>query len=244
MFMRLFMTVTIKNFIQDFKNTVYYNEIYGAPGIILSYVSGSRLIKADSDSSDFDIVVITDSTYNIEDTGIRFKYKDTFTVHFYYRTMEQFLSNTYTGSGNLGGILKIHDLNKSDLIYENEDYSYLINRFFERKNDISKLSMLKYIKNFDYVLTDVYNTGIIDKKYQHKYLYNICYCYYRLTRTKIDSDLLVTTKYCYKNGLSDESSMKVVDMIIALYYINEYYSIEDLVKKFESHRKYILHNTQ
>lgn len=231
---------TIENFIQDFRKTTYYKELYSKPGIIMSYVTGSRLIKADSTLSDFDIIIITDSNNKIEDTGVRFKYKDTFVVHFYYHTIDQFLTNTYTMSGNLYGTVQVGDLDRPALIYENPIYNDLITRFFEKKNAISRISMLKYIKNFDYLLTEVSSTGLLGIKHYHKFLYHICRCYYRIARIEQDTELLLQAKYCSHEGLPEEAIEKIIEILKALKPIIDYYTVNDLVSAFELERKYVL----
>lgn len=231
---------TIYNFIQDFKKTSYYEYMYNRPGVIMSYVTGSRLVKTESPLSDFDIIIITDTTAKIEDTGVRFKYKDIFTVHFYYHTIDQFLTNTYTMSDNLYGTVQVCDLDRSMLIYENTAYDTIITRFFEKKNTISRISMLKYIKNFDFILKEVSDTNLLDIKYYHKYLYHICRCYYRLARIEQDTQLLLQAKYCASSGLTAESVEKIIEIFKTLLPVANYHTVEDLVAQFEPYRNYVL----
>lgn len=231
---------TIDSFIQDFKQTSYYNSIFSNPGIIMSYVGGSRLIHADSTLSDFDIVVITDPTTQIEDTGIRFRYKDVFTVHFYYHTIDQFLVNTYTTSSRLYGIMQANDLDRSALMFENPLYDDIITRFFKKKNVLSRISMLKYVKNFNCLLTDVSNTNRLDLKYYHKYLYHLCYCYYRIARIEQDQQVMLQAKYCSSEGLTADSIEKIINQLKTLKSVVDYYTVEDLVAQFELNRLYVL----
>jgi hypothetical protein len=234
------MRPTIDSFIQDFKQTSYYKHIFSNPGIIMSYVGGSRLIQADSTLSDFDVVIITDSATKIEDTGIRFRYKDVFTVHFYYHTIDQFLVNTYTTSSRLYGIMQANDLDRSALMYENPLYNEIITRFFRKKNTLSRISMLKYVKNFNRLLTDVSNTNQLDLKYYHKYLYHLCYCYYRIARVEQDTQLVLQAKYCSSEGLDTESIEKIIKKLKTLKSVVDYYTVDDLVAQFELNRLYVL----
>ena len=235
------MTVqTIDNFITDFKKTSYYALMYNKPGVIMSFVAGSRLVNADSLLSDFDIIIITDQATNVEDTGIRFKYKDIFTVHFYYRTIDQFLTNTYTMSDILFGTMQISDLDRSMLIYEKPEYDELITRLFEKKTEISNIAMLKYIKNYDFILKEVSDTKQLDLKYYHKYLYHLCRCYYRIARVEQDKQLLLQAKYCADEGLTDESIKAIIEIFKTLRPVSDYYTMENLVKQFEPYRNYVL----
>lgn len=234
------MEQTIKNFIQDFKSTSYYEYIYKKPGVIMSYVAGSRLNNAASLLSDFDIIIITADNAKIEDTGIRFKYKDIYTVHFYYHTVSSFLANTYTMADNLYGLMQMHNLDRSLLIYENLEYSSFIDRFFEKKLVVSKLAMLKYIKSFDRILADVYDTHTLATKYYHKYLYHLCKCYYVIARLEQDTALLLQAKYSAHEGLSEENIEKIIKILQTLKITADYYSMDELVTQFEAHKLYIL----
>lgn len=227
------MKITIKNFVQDLKNTSYYSYLYDNEDIIMSFVTGSRLINANDLFSDFDIIIVTRSAVNVNDTGIRFKYKDLYTVHFYYHTIDQLLANTYTLTENVLALMSIGDLDRSDLIYENPEYADFIARFFEMKMAISKIAMLKYVKNYTNVLTDVASTNLLDLQYYHKYLYKLCYCYYRIARVEQDMHILLQAKNCANEGLDSASIEKIIEILKALKIIIDYYSMEDLVAQFE-----------
>ena len=231
---------TINTFIQDFKKTSYYNELYSRPGIIMSYVAGSRLVQADSYLSDFDIVIITDSANPIEDTGIRFRYKDVYTVHFYYHTLDQLLLNTYTMSSRLYAQMQLTYLDRQLLLYENQDYADLITRIFKKKATISKIAMLKYVKNFTHLLPDVAETGLLNAKYHHKYLYHLCYCYYHIAKIKQDTQLLLQAKYSSSGYLTPDGEKKIVEILKKLKPVVDFYTVEDLVAQFSSIKRYIL----
>jgi hypothetical protein len=136
--------------------------------------------------------------------------------------------------------MQVNSLDKSMLLYENPCYSDIIARFFQKKNAISRISMLKYVKNFNRILTEVSDTNLLDSKYYRKYLYHLCYCYYKIARIEQNTQLLLQAKYSASGYLTADAVEKIIEILKTLKAVADFYTVEDLVAQFEPIRKYIL----
>jgi predicted nucleotidyltransferase len=205
----------------------------------MSFLEGSRIFGAQDERSDYDIVIVTDPKFPIIDKGLYLTYCGV-KVHFYYRTIDKLIGNYYTNFSGLITLVQLRDVARDELIYENENYKDLIERLFERKSALSKLAMLKYAKSYDRILEAAKSQKVIDSKDYSKDLYHLCYISYRLSYEAIDIDLLKSIKRCKTEGISEDLMATVVDRLIRLKRMSDFYTIDELVAQTEPERIYVL----
>lgn len=196
----------MNNFIEEFKQTSYYNKLINdVSNVLLIYISGSRLFRANDENSDYDIVIITLNGEHINWLNKEFIKYNNKKVHWYYCPLKDFFEMNY-GPSFVSGMMGLKNLNNDYIIYENPQYIDVLNDFYSMKEQLSILAAYRYFE-IDKVRIDsiLNNQFIADKR-----IYKLCLASYYLTGEEPDINFLQNVK---RNNISNETEQKIIDRI-------------------------------
>ena len=227
------------NFIQDFKNSKYFNTFFSNPNIIMAFLAGSRSTCLENDYSDYDVVIIYKTGASNPNKGLYLKYNNKL-VHFYYRPLASFLGNYYTATGSLVSLFQFIETTKLSILYVNDKYKQLVKKLFEKQFSLARIAQLKFAKNYEELITAVANTQTILLENYSKIIYHLVYISNKLSHVQNPKQLMLAIKHCTQTGLSEEEHDYVVERLTNLRYFIDNYSMEDLVTKMGEETKELL----
>lgn len=193
----------MNTFINDFKNSIYFNEIiHKFDNTVLAYIGGSRCHNLNTQYSDYDITILVDEDINRIDS-VKYHYLSYKgrKVHWYYVPLSQlFLSHSRSiydllSATTLCGIItnKHYDL----VIYENEYYKNIIKYLFVHSLEVEvplnvragmcyKESLYKYVNG---------SKNISDNNCRSaKFLYFCCLISHKVLSTDVNINMLKELK--------------------------------------------------
>lgn len=196
----------IKSFINEFKNTKYYNKIFEdnlKNNIIGIYLVGSTCMSLNDQDSDYDITVLTlngDYVDKSEEFHLKYKGKK---VHWWYLPISM-LFDLYSDL-RIMTPLQLRYITSELIIYENPKYKTIIDNLFLYKDEISKFAVYKFFAGHMSVIEEIVEKGTIPSKwFFYKYLYHLCNATYYLYNEEVDVNFLKELKKVYCKPISEE----------------------------------------
>jgi len=225
----------MKEFIEAFKNTSYYENIFkfNPTEIVFIYVSGSMLIDVTDDRSDYDIVVYTIGGEFIDASQYEYLMYRGRKVHWYFRPINKIFDIDNSPVSSCIGNLFISNLCDDFIIYENPKYKELIDKIHSVKNQLSHISAYCFFNIQRDLIERILTEGKILEDHYTKYLYHLCVGSYYLTNEPLDKDFLVSLKRIRWTPVSDEYKQLAVNRlrIYKNYLEQNPIDLEDQLKK-------------
>ena len=209
----------INNFIKDFKNSIYYKNIFtesASNSILGIYIVGSTCLGLNDDLSDYDLVILTVGGEHIntaDELIIKYKGKK---VHWWYFPVEDLFKLKAKDLRTLTPVQLYSFLDVKYLIYENKTYNSLLNLIYTYKQDISRLNWYKLYEDHKKVINNILACGSIEPRYySYKYIYHLCVATYNLYNKPFDIEYLKEIKNMHCKTVNDDTKNKALQDIIA-----------------------------
>lgn len=225
-------------FISDFTSSSYYKQIITTyPEVVAAYIGGSRVYGLENEHSDYDITVIVneDSAFYNPIGQHYLTYKGT-TVHWYFLTVNQLLSEDYIDIYEYLGRLTLCQVNKNNtFIYKNPKYENLLTFLLVKCDTLAKIWSTRIFQESPQKiekLIKAVNQEYTSKDYKFiKRTYFLMLASYWLLQDELDYDFLYNLNQadhvCY---LSQEYKQKIADRLIVC---NNYLAEQDSLRVTE-----------
>lgn len=190
-------------FINAFKKTSYYQELFNNYEIVCMFLLGSRCVGIIDEISDYDIAIITLNGDYIDISKDKYLTYKGVKVHWYFRPIKEIFS---AKNNHLDLLCSIQLRNVRDdlIIYENPNYKSLLSRLCKVKNKLSTLGIYRLFEVELNYINDILSTGEILEKHYRKTLYHLCTSSYYLLEEEINKDFLRELKRIKEQPVSDE----------------------------------------
>lgn len=184
----------MKEFIDAFKDTSYYKNLFKDNRVIAIYILGSRSVDITDDRSDYDLVVFTDDgTYTDASQFEYLKYKNK-KVHWYFNPIQNLFYPMFSNSMRYLCALQLKNINKDVVIYENPEYSKLLQKLHEIKDELSKLAAYSLFNAKKDFIDKILAQNQITESFYSKFIYHLCCASYYLTGEELNKDFLRSIK--------------------------------------------------
>lgn len=206
----------LNEFISDFRNTKYYQQILDNNKVILMYVSGSRVLGITDERSDYDIVVVVDDT--IDSSSKSMLTYEGVRVHWYFRPLAEFICGYGCGLSSFGAVL-FGMLTNEKVIYANPDYDAVCNLIMSNRKFIAWNGLHYVVDRYSDLVDSVTEDGVILPKNYTKILCHLCVssCYaLKHQLTEEEKGYLLQIKRIRWQPVSDEAKAWCVDRIVDL----------------------------
>lgn len=204
----------MKEFIDAFKKSSYYQELFKSSEILAIFLLGSTCTGIVDDNSDYDITILTLNGDYIDSSKYEYlMYKDK-KVHWYYHPIKDVFSLAHKIQ-ELKVLCPIQLRNLCDdfIIYENPKYKDSLQSLYKIKTEISKLGMyLLYNMRKDYVGA-IINNGYVGKKHYSKWLYHLCLSSYYIMNEEPNKDFLRVLKRIKWEPVPDEYKQLAIERL-------------------------------
>lgn len=188
--------VNIKEFINAFKNTSYYKELFNVSTEILGiFLLGSRAVGITDEHSDYDIVILTlDGDYIDASKYEYLKYGEQ-KVHWYYQPINKLFQKNFDDNQLMMLCpIQLKHLSSSLTIYENPKYTELLSRLYTIKDKISTIGIYQlFDKKQNYIEDILCKEEVLETAYS-KFLYHLCLASYYLLGESPNKTFLKTLK--------------------------------------------------
>lgn len=239
------MVVSNSQFITDLKVSKYYQRMFLKYDVIMIYLAGSNLAGVTDDRSDYDLIVITTDSPNLESPNECLKYED-IKVHWYYRNIADFIKDYQNKSVlEIVGNVIFSNISEETIVYKNENYLKIIDFLFDNKDEISKLGALNIYTSLNNYVNSILEGEEIKEQHYSKLLYHLCYASYVLTQEEKDIEFLKSIKRIRWQPVSDDYKNKAVKRLkLSKEYVeNIKIDIEASIQEIKQQLKIILEST-
>lgn len=175
------------------------------------YCGGSRLVGLDSDTSDYDLVVVRKGTTALFEPH-RLKYGDT-TIHWYRRNIGNFIKSENASNLILVGLMELSYVDSSNLMYVSEQGLEVLKIITDESHNLRQIGCRKYFKFLkDYAAALVSSTDIAEKYYS-KTLGHLLFASYAVRDEALNKDLIIAAKKCKYNGLTETQRLEILKQL-------------------------------
>jgi hypothetical protein len=204
----------LKKFIEAFKKTSYYKELFNSSSEILAiFMLGSMSTGIIDEDSDYDIVIITlDGAYIDSSKYEHLKYMSR-KVHWYYKSIKDLFDAGHNYGMRYIGMMQIRNICKDLIIYENPKYINILHRLYCLKDIIGNAGMYGLFNSKRSLVNDILTNGKILEKHYTKFLYHLCLASYYLMEEEPDKDFLRELKSIKLKPVSDEYKQLAVERL-------------------------------
>lgn len=186
--------------IEAFKKTETFRRLTSDENTIMVHIGGSRALHMEDSMSDYDIVVLSDKSI-LEDWSKYFCLEiDGVRLHYYRVSPASSLYNVSESIFLSGGVF-LHFLNYENILYLNEKYRNIADKWISLSHDIAVVSSYKL---FDLHRYEIDRAIISPKGVIYKRFYQICLSYYVLSGEDINKSLLSRIKRHHVTPMSDD----------------------------------------
>lgn len=202
----------ISEFIEAFKISPFYSELFNRDDVIGIYIIGSYCTGITDARSDFDINVLTvDGTY-WEASELKYLLYKGKKVHWNFVPLKTLLSFDYKDLRILFPI-QFKNLREEITIYENPNYTNILEKLYNIKDSLSTLGIYYlYEMKKDYI-DDILSVGEISEVRYSKYLYHLSLASYYLLGEDLDVEFLKAIKRIRWEYVSEECKLKAVERL-------------------------------
>ena len=187
----------METFINEFKKTSYYRNLFISNNNILAiYLMGSRCAGLQDEISDYDITIITLNGEYIDFSKWEYLRYKTRKVHWYAHSLEALFNLSHKNVLRYLGLILFRNMHeKSNLIiYENNEYRELLQKFFKIKNQVSDLNIYQLFELYKEDIDNILKEGRVADNYKGKYLYHLCAASYYITGETLNTEFLKKVK--------------------------------------------------
>ena len=218
---------TITKFIEEFKDTSYYQNLLNSAEVVFIYMGGSMCSGITDERSDYDIVIVTLNGESYIDAS-RYEYLmyEGRKVHWYYRSIKGLFETNHKNMHAHTGAIWLRNLCDNMIIYENPKYKDIWQDLYAVKDRLSDLGMYRLFEVQKDYIDKVINEGKVLEKHYTKYLYHLCLASYYLTREESDKDFLRVLKRIRWQPVPDEYKQLAVKRLKILKNYIEAHPIE------------------
>lgn len=202
----------MKDFINAFKKTSYYQNLIDTYEVLGIFLLGSMSTGIIDERSDYDIMVVTlhDS---FEDSSryehLMYKGKK---VHWYRNSIKDSYNPIHNSLKVLCPI-QLRNLCEDLVIYENPKYLDKLQIIYKMKNELSNLGVYRLFEiRKDYV-EEILRAGKILEEHHSKYLYHLCLASYYLLDEEPDKDFLRILKRIRWQPVPDDYKQLAVERL-------------------------------
>ena len=202
----------IKEFIQDFKNSPYYADLFKRGEVISIYVTGSHNVGITDNRSDIDVTVLMAEGQYWEASEIKYLSYKGKKVHWYFFPIKDLFDFYYKELRILFPI-QLRNLREEIVIFENPDYKETLEKLYNIKDQLSTLAMhhLYHMKE-DYIQS-IFEAGEILESHRSKYLYHLSLASYYLIGDEPDVNFLKAIRRIRWEYVSEEHKAKAFERL-------------------------------
>lgn len=196
----------LSNFIEDLKQSKFYNSIIDKHKVILMFISGSRIIGVTDERSDYDIIVVVDD--NQEVSTQEYLIYNGVKVHWYYIPLAQFITANSRESLRCYGKVLFANIRDDVIIYSNPDYEDVTKLLLDNKNAIAANGANKTYRTYSNLIRSILEAGAILPQHHTKFLSHLCVVSLAITGEKLTDEtrsLLRQLKRIRWQPVSDEA---------------------------------------
>lgn len=219
-------------FIEDFKKTSYYKELFESSEVLAIYILGSTCVGITDQNSDYDITILTLDGEYIDASKYKYLMYNGKKVHWYYFPIRSLFD---LNNGNLKILcpLQLRNVCKDVIIYENPKYIDKLHTLYAMKDAVSTMAAYLLFKEREAYINEVLSEGHILEKHYTKYLYHLCLASYYLTGEEVNKDFLRVLKRIRWQPVPDEYKNLAVERlkIYKTYIENNPVDIDDALEK-------------
>lgn len=204
----------MKKFIEAFKKTSYYKELFNSSSEILAiFILGSMSTGIIDEDSDYDIVILTlDGEYVDASKYEHLKYRNR-KVHWYYKSIKDLFDNRHTYGMRYIGMMQIRNICKDLIIYENPKCINILHRLCDLKDIVGNAGMYGLFNSKRSLVDDILAKGKILEKHYTKFLYHLCLASYYLMEEEPNKDFLRELKSIKSKPVSDEYKQLAIERL-------------------------------
>lgn len=206
----------LSNFIEELKNSKYISNILSQHKVILLYVSGSRIIDATDERSDYDLVAVVDESCQSETE--EFLIYNGVKVHWYYIPISNFIAARDSGLRSYGAVL-FANISEDKIIYANPEYEAVWKLLMTNKNIIAMNGVYEIGKKYSRLINSIAKNGVILESNYTKILSHLCVTSLFATGTPLTSDAkdrICQIKRIRWQPVNEEAKLWCVERIVAL----------------------------
>ena len=206
----------MSKFIEELKNSKYLSNILNERKVILLYVSGSRIIDATDDRSDFDLIAVVDENCKTEkEEYLTYNGRK---VHWYYNPLSNFISARGSGLRSVGAVL-FANISEDKIIYANPEYEAVWKLLLANKDYIAMNGVYEIGKTYSKLINSIAEYGSVSANNYTKILSHLCVTSLFATGKPLDSnakDMICQIKRIRWQPVSENAKMWCVERIIEL----------------------------
>lgn len=201
-----------RKFINDLKNSSYYDIIFNNHDVMMIYIGGSRMIGCIDERSDYDLVVVI-SDKDDNKTPDEFLMYNGVKVHWDYRRISEFIEPMNRNTmGQFNGIV-FNKICSEVIIYENPKYTKIIDYLKRVRDIIAKISTYNLYTNQKSLVESILTSGSVNEKHHTKFLYCLGYASYYIMGETPNLEFLNSIKRIRWKPVSDEYKKLLVERL-------------------------------
>jgi hypothetical protein len=213
----------MRDFINAFKKTSYYQGLFNSSEVLLIYLAGSINVGITDGRSDYDIVILTSDSEHIYASRYEYLLYNGKKVHWYYRSIKHFFEADHKDSLAYIGTMLVRNIREDLIIYKNPKYSDTLQKLYEIKDRLSALGIYRLFEVQKAYIDEILNNGKVLEKHHTKYLYHLSLASYYLTGEELDKDFLRVLKRIRTQSVPEEYKQLAIERLkIYKNYINSH----------------------
>ena len=184
----------MKEFIEKFQKTSFFQEILQEREVIAILLLGSRIVGVIDEESDYDLVALVPNG-SYQDVGKEkyLRYKDK-KVHWYYTPITEWYKQQENGVLVYLCPLQFYNLTEDFILYKNPKWEKHINFLLNKKKQISDLAARALHFYYNGYIQEIIATNTIKEKDHSKFLYHLSVASYFLLDEPLDIEFLKKIK--------------------------------------------------
>lgn len=202
----------MQEFIEEFRQTPYYDALIAPENVIAIFVTGSRACGTNDERSDYDLQIITaDDKGKFDDVGKRcyLRWNGIF-VHWYITPLSLWAKPEYNSLFLYGGVNALMLVRPEAVIYENPKYPDALSTLRRQVAEIYDAAVCNFYHWAERYINEILSVGEIPERLYSKKIYHLCLSSYLLTGDDPDIEFLRKIKRIRWQPVSDEHNQLAV----------------------------------
>ena len=206
---------------QRFMHTPEFKQITMNPEVIMVYIGGSRVTSLHHDHSDYDVVIVATSKFNVVSFGMPPHVQKEFHMHCYIDLLSSFLCSNCTTWGRCISWMHLSVLTDDNILYKNPLHMTTIHNLFSMQEEMFKYGASSLLLMYENEIRRAISHGLDRNSLARKILYHITYAAVSLLNgghpshslSNEDFEFIRRIKTGYRGELSMEDYHRVIGVL-------------------------------